>query len=236
MRLLPTLASLFAVSTLPLAAAAADGSICRGVDAPSVTVTVESTAPVRDLSRGSRELGAVPGRGVPPAGVGRGRVLGLSIADITESHNVEVRVTSLSDGSYCGVVSGVTIRFGFTGRRVLVARELPEGSCAFGEVAAHEARHVAVDDDAAREYRAVLEDRLTREARSAPAVRLRDPRSVVEAQRGRVGQAIRRALDDFNRIRDRRQAEVDTAEEYRRVSGSCGGEIGRYFPDGSGRM
>jgi len=215
--------------------AAADASVCAREADPRISVELVSITPVVDVSRDSRRLTAVPGRGHVPAGAGGRRVLGLSTARLAESSRVDVHLSALSDGSYCATVSGVAATFGFDERRVFVASELPVGSCVFNEVRAHEMRHVRVDDEALLAFLPKVRERLLAETRAIPPARGRDQRSVVETQQQRVRAAMRSLIDEFSRERDRLQAEVDTAREYRRVTASCGGEVARYLRPG-GRM
>jgi len=233
----PALAPLIVVPVLLLSvpATAANASICAREADPGISVELMSVAPTRDLSRDSRRLTAVPGRGHVPAGAAGGRVLGLSTARLAESSRVDIHLSILSDGSFCATVSGVAAAFGFDQRRVFIANELPEGSCAFDEVLAHEMRHVRVDDEASRAFLPKVEARLRAEALAAPPLRSRDRRGVVEAQQRRVRAAMRSLLDEFSRERDRLQAAVDTTDEYKRVTASCGGEIAKLLPPG-GRM
>jgi hypothetical protein len=116
------------------------------------------------------------------------------------------------------------VSYGFSPMTVYVAREFPEGSCAFKEIYAHELRHVK----AYQEHLASIENELreTLTGRFATG----------EPWRGPLGQTqsrLQQELDErwlpyiqraINRAEEA-QALIDTPEEYARVTDSCNGEI-----------
>ncbi|UCV20810.1 hypothetical protein [Ferribacterium limneticum] len=118
----------------------------------------------------------------------------------------------------------ITLSFGFSPMTVYVAREFPEGTCAYKEIHEHEMRHV----EAYRTHIASIEKELTETLNA---------RFVTGAVwRGPVGQTasrLRQELDarwapyvqrQIKRV-DEAQAKIDTAEEYERVANACDGEI-----------
>ena len=120
----------------------------------------------------------------------------------------------------------ITLSFGFSPMTVYVAREFPEGTCAYKEIREHEMRHV----EAYQKHIASIEKELTESlnARFASGALWRGP----------VGQSaarLRQELDArwapyvqrlIKRV-DEAQAKIDTAEEYERVANACGGEISK---------
>ena len=109
---------------------------------------------------------------------------------------------------------------------VYVAREFPEGSCAYKEIHEHEMRHV----EAYQKHIASIEKELTEmlNARFATGAVWRGPV-------GQTASRLRQELDarwapyvqrQIKRV-DEAQAKIDTAEEYERVANACNGEISK---------
>jgi len=107
---------------------------------------------------------------------------------------------------------------------VYVAREFPPDGCAYREILQHEQRHVKTYLDHVAALAPELTETLQRRfATGAPA----------RAPVGQMRALLERELQErwlpfvqreMERVRSS-QALIDTPEEYRRVSESCGGEI-----------
>ena len=139
----------------------------------------------------------------------------------------------LPGGDVCGAPTTLSVTFGFQERRLYVARELPRESCIHGEVLKHEMKHIAVDEALLKEFIPHIQRRLDAVVERIGAVRRRTQKQAMAAIRQPIDAALKQAMQDFTRERDRRQKQVDSAEEYTRVSRSCGGELARYLPGAS---
>ncbi len=118
----------------------------------------------------------------------------------------------------------ITLTIGFSPMTVYVAKEFPEGSCAYQEIYAHEQRHV-------KTYQAHL---ASMEISLGETLRRRF--ATGRPWRGEQGEARAQLLREiqerwtpyvqreFTRG-DAAQALLDTPEEYERVASSCDGEI-----------
>ncbi|WP_051340222.1 hypothetical protein [Azospirillum halopraeferens] len=215
------------------AVAQADG--CPAFERPQVSVSLTNAPLRRDFTRTIQQLARIPGRAPGPAGSGSGHILGLAHAVFQQTYDIAVSYGQLGDGAYCGALASVSVTFGTQERVVYVARELPRGSCIHREVLDHEMQHVAVDDALMEEYLAIIRRRVAAVAAQTGTVRSRSRQQVMTTLRRPIDAEMRTILDEFTRERDRRQAGVDTVDEYERVSRSCGGELGKYVT-GQGRM
>ncbi len=210
--------------------AAAQSNGCSGFP-PTKLVFDSVLAPIqRDDGRTIAQLTRLPGRTPGPAGSAGGHVLGLTLARYGEQSQVSALFRAMGDGTYCASASTVTISFGFQQRIVHVASEIPVNSCLHGEVLAHEMRHVAVDEALLREMMPMIRIRLDQVLEGMAPVRSRSQAQAMAAIRRPLESAMRRIMQEFGRERDRRQAQVDTVEEYERVSRVCNGEARNYLP------
>lgn len=210
--------------------AAAQGMDCGAFPPVALSLDIAVAPLQRNDGLGIAQLGRLPGRSPGPAGAARGHVLGLTQARYGEQSQVSALFQRLPDGSYCASASKLEVSFGYQERTVFIARELPAGSCVHGEVLAHEMRHVAVDEALLREFAPLIRRRLDEAvARMAP-VRSRSQQQAMAAVRRPLEQAMRAVMQEFGRERDRRQARIDTVEEYARIREVCDGEVNKYLP------
>ncbi|WP_148219211.1 hypothetical protein [Azospirillum sp. B510] len=209
---------------------AAQSNGCAGF--PQAKLNLDGVlAPIqRDDGLTIAQLTRLPGRTPGPAGAANSHVLGLTQARYGEQSQVSAQVKAMGDGTYCAAASVLAISFGFQQRIVHVAREIPASSCLFGEVLAHEMRHVVVDEALLAEMMPQIRGRLEQVTAEMAPVRSRSQSQAMAAIRRPLESAMRRIMQDFGRERDRRQAQVDTAEEYERVSRVCNGEARNYLP------
>ncbi|AWU93377.1 hypothetical protein [Azospirillum ramasamyi] len=219
------------LAALPTASpAAAQSNGCSGF--PTTKLVLDSVlAPIqRDDAPTIAQLTRLPGRTPGPAGSAGGHVLGLTQARYGEQSQISALFKQMGDGTYCAAASTVTISFGFQQRIVHVASEIPANSCLHGEVLAHEMRHVAVDEALLREMMPQIRSSLEQVVDGMAPVRSRSQAQAMAAIRRPLESAMRRIMREFGRERDRRQAQVDTVEEYERVSRICNGEARNYLP------
>jgi hypothetical protein len=154
------------------------------------------------------------------------QVLGLTRGNATVGFTSNTPSIADRTGRWECASPQITLTYGFSPITVYVAREFPEGSCAYKEIHAHEMRHV----EAYRSHLASIEKELTEQLTA---------RFVTGAVwRGPVGQTaarLRQELDarwvpfvqrQIKRV-DEAQGKIDTAEEYERVTKTCDGEIAK---------
>ncbi|WP_085557176.1 hypothetical protein [Azospirillum agricola] len=208
----------------------AQGLSCPVFPPASVSFDITLAPLQRNDGLAIAQLTRLPGRTSGPAGSARGHVLGLTQARYGEQSQVSALFQRLPDGSYCASANVLTVSFGFQQRVVHVARELPPGSCIHGEVLAHEMRHVAVDEALLREFAPVIRQRLDEAVARLAPVRSRSQQQAMASVRRPLEAAMRTAMQEFGRERDRRQAQVDTVEEYARIRQVCNGEVAKYLP------
>lgn len=217
-------------------AAAQSGPACPRFGPIEVKVEFEVAPLKRDNNRSLSQLAAIPGRAPGPAGASHGHILGLTHARYGEQSQLGALFQPMADGTYCGAAKSLTVTFGFQERIVYVARELPQGTCIHAEVLNHEMKHVATDEGLLREFGPTVRRRLEAALSQQRPVRARTREQAMSAVRRPVDATLRQLMQEFGAERERRQARVDTAAEYERVTKSCNGEVMRYIPKGKGRV
>lgn len=213
MRILATLLGM--LISLPVIA---DG--CVQLPKPSVTikrltenVTVNTRYSVKSLNNLSAALA--------PAS---NHVLGLTRGNA--SVEFKTNTPSLIDraGRWECTSPQITLIYGFSPVTIYVAKEFPEGSCAYKEIYEHEMRHLKAYQAHIVGIEKELQEVLT--SRFQTGAPWRAP----------VGQTAAKLQQEFNerwvpyvqsvikRV-DEAQAQIDTPEEYERVASACDGEI-----------
>jgi hypothetical protein len=149
------------------------------------------------------------------------RTMGLTTAVFGQSTDIELHVLGDRRGSRaCGTPS-VRVELSMQPVVVFIAREVAERPCERDATLAHEMKHVEV-------FREVLEQATTeleREFPEAIGAELRRAANAEELQQRLilgVRDYLAQFMKDWQRALDARQAEVDSPEEYARVSAACG--------------
>lgn len=153
-------------------------------------------------------------------------VLGLTLGKALVNARVATQLLRDPTGRWECATHQVSIEIGYQPITLYVGREFPERSCAFKTVYQHELRHAQTYRDHARtiapEIEAALRERFIG---NAPA---RGPSGTTQAR-------IQNELNDrwlpyIRRLMaavESKHREIDTAEEYEKVSLACDGEIKR---------
>ncbi|MGB4062343.1 MAG: hypothetical protein WBK19_00785 [Azonexus sp.] len=154
------------------------------------------------------------------------QVLGLTRGNATVSFASSTPSITDPTGRWECASPQITLTFGFSPMTVYVAREFPEGTCAYKEIREHEMRHV----EAYQKHIASIEKELTESLNARFATG--------SVWRGPVGQTAARLRQELDarwapyvqrqiKLVDEAQAKIDTAEEYERVANACDGEISK---------
>jgi len=139
----------------------------------------------------------------------------------------EISAQTLPNGAVCAQITTLEMRYGFAETTVYIANELEEGSCGFQEVLAHEHKHVATDIDVMEQTLPQLNILASGILNHLGAIKV----SSVEEANNYYSNALNRQMDElsasFSATHDAQQSQVDTPEEYKRISTSCNNEISR---------
>ena len=152
------------------------------------------------------------------------QVLGLTRGNAKVSFSINSPTIVDRTGRWECSSPQITVSYGLSPVTVYVAREFPEGSCAYKEIYEHEMRHVKAYREHIVNIEKVLSDALT--ARFSTGNPWRGPAGQTQAQ---LQQELNErwtpfVLREFNRV-EAAHAMIDTPEEYERVANACDGEV-----------
>lgn len=144
---------------------------------------------------------------------------------VLEFHVPMVVRTEHEGMSGCAFVQHVDVTVGYRNVTVFIANEIPQGTCAFDEIMAHEQKHIDVNRQILDEFVPLIEERFK------AYLRLNGVQQVENADYARkiITDKLKSIMEDVTGQMEteniRRQREVDSVEEYTRLSKVCQGEL-----------
>ena len=196
--------------------------------APVVVVDLQVTQPGVEHGRLRRELKQFDISTVSPYGVGQQvHVNGLMRGAISLATQSAIAWQRSAFGDQnCFWFDHITVALKLS-PTIYVAHEIPEQSCLYNEVLMHEQRHFNTDAQIARDLQYTLKSEidamLARTGVLGPfSSQMQD--STRNEMMQRLSQVINGVNDRMKAERTRRQALIDTMQEYERVARACPGE------------
>lgn len=204
-----------APATAPAAPPAGAPVACPARDA-RIRLAIVDPPPVIDSTVSSAALQARTGR-VASAG---SHHLGLTTSSVEWQSELNATYRQGPNGQICAVPAQVVLTLVQQEHRVELAAELPVEGCLWRAVLAHERRHVAVNKRTLRQAAAEA-----RAAAEAWALAARARGATVEEAMTSLQAGLRRAIEpslaSMAAARGRAHQQIDSAEEYRRLSSIC---------------
>ena len=214
--------------TLPSTLVGARAQPVCSAPPPQVTLTPTFAEPVLDTTLDLAALQRLPRSGTPSPR-DSSHLLGLTSYEAVGSFTVDYATPPLRapGGPLCGAAQAVQLRLGFEHVVVHIAREVAADRCLYDAVYAHESRHVQVDRDMLAQYARWFETTMRTQVRLIGAVRGDSLDAIAAIIQKRIQTAFNAAFQSFQQELARRQRQVDSPAEYRRLSVVCGGAGGR---------
>ncbi|GEM_PF-802814 len=224
--------TLFVLAVLVLAigapgpSARAYAADCPSFEEPKINVQPIYTTPHYNDTLGLKELRIMSGQPDSTYAGLHNLPVGLTASSlrIDSSFEVTIRTTS-QDPMACAQISRFDLEFGFDDTTVYLARELPFHSCGYETVLEHESRHVAADQYLLASYLPQLPALLADTIRRAGVIRAASPETAEEHLNNVMRNYLRDMSASIASVRDKLQRQIDSPEEYKRISRSCNGEI-----------
>lgn len=151
--------------------------------------------------------------------------LGLTRYSPIMSVNVASKVMNLPDGLTCALIDHIDVTVGYQNVTVYIANEIPQNSCGFQEVMAHEMKHVGVNKSLLEEYKPIIENKLKDYLKFNSVFREPNPDYAISLAHDKLYEILNATAEDFYSENGRRQHLVDTPQEYRRISATCNGQL-----------
>lgn len=134
-------------------------------------------------------------------------------------------IRQMRDGNFCSIVQHVDARIGYRDSVVYVAREFPQGSCAFNHVLEHEAKHIAVNRQLLEEFSRIAQSRLTQFMQQYGATRVASAAHAEQQLQRNINVILQEISTEMLAENQRRQQIIDSPQEYARNDTACNGAI-----------
>ncbi len=152
-------------------------------------------------------------------------VAGLTEYEMRASFDMRFEPREVGFGRYCLDPVRVSPKVDVVKHLVYIASELERGSCEYDVVYAHEGEHVKVNQGMEADIRAALDDLVNDVVGKVSAMfplSADNVPSAIKRLLSEYGRDFKRRLRDIDRRRREEQRQIDTPEEYQRLSLACG--------------
>lgn len=194
---------------------------------PIVLYETEYQPPSLDASKSAAELGSIARAASPKSAERYEHVLGISLAEIVRGGSVKTASMEAAPRFFCTWPTLLTIRLGYSGRTIYVAREAAEDACIEEAIRKHETSHATLDEDLLEQFR----------SRAIEAIRpyyermVAQPSSSHSSGEARLKEQLDGVFEElfqsFATERSTAQAEIDSPDEIQRVTQACEGKVGQ---------
>lgn len=224
-----------ALAALPLPARATAYYECPAYSPPAINVVPVYDEPSFDTSMGIRSIYEMAQGANYKSSSSREFPVGLTASTQQLNTSFEVSTQTMPNGIVCAQITSLEVTYGFTDTVVYIAHEFERGSCGYQEVLEHELRHVSVDQAIMDEYLPQLQTMVEGIVDNLGPTKVRS----VEEANNYYETSLNRQMNQLNAslaaTHGQKQAQVDTPEEYRRISKVCDGEIAHLVGEVMGR-
>jgi hypothetical protein len=188
-----------------------------------VTVTPRFDEPTYDYSK---NIGDIMARASDTHhSIRESLTLGLTQYEPMLSIRAPLITVQSSNGLACAHIEHVDVTVGYQNVVVFIANEIPEGSCGFNEVMAHEQKHINVNRQILEKYTPRIESELGDYVKSNGYFQETDPDYAVKLLKEKFQDIIESIMKDMTAENHERQQAVDSPAEYARISRSCNGQL-----------
>ena len=153
--------------------------------------------------------------------------LGLTRYEPTIGLSLPIVGIALPSKLVCAHVEKVDIDISYGQVTVFVANEIPQGSCGFREIMAHEQKHIDVNRQVLNEYAPRIKASVKNYIQSRGVFREQTAEYAESVLNQDLNNLIHTELAAMAAENSRRQMLVDSHDEYLRITNSCNGEIAR---------
>lgn len=146
---------------------------------------------------------------------------GLTLADNSYHLKTATKIYDLGRGRYCAVLTQANLFIGFKDIDVYVSNKYPQGSCEYNSILNHENTHVSIFRDTLYNHSSGIERALRQNAPKIGAVYLRSANGAANKIQQLLDAKIRPLFTRLDQDLSKRNARIDTKENYRREQSLC---------------
>lgn len=210
----------FTSAATPCLAAGLEDAHCILVPSPRASVDITVKGPIENWSQSFKALAHVDNGGKGSADRRNGVAFGFTWSEIAfEVAPFNGTLMQTADGMSCMWATSVPVKVSWT-IHVDFASEMRHDGCVEKAVQAHEAKHVALDRSLAAMLKTRIETALAHQARFS--ILATTPAVGQQKLQSDLAQLVEVTIQSFLTERNRKQAEIDSTQEYARVTGLCG--------------
>ncbi|MFZ4762402.1 MAG: hypothetical protein ACOYK8_06280 [Alphaproteobacteria bacterium] len=221
------IALFLAVAWLFLLSNTANASSCPKMGQPTVDLNIEDSYPRFNYNKSIAELSHSRVDSRAAQAMSQGKIGGLTVGNVKLSQVTNFQISSFpEEKESCISISRVLITISLDST-VHVAKDYPKGSCLHQEIYNHELKHVEADRIVVRKFagqiRQAAEKQVIRTGVIGPfSSMLTDANR--QALFTKVDQQVQEAAEQMFTIRDKMQQDIDSPQEYLRISMACHGK------------
>lgn len=214
---------LFAVSPCMAEDAIETYNACMSNPDIAVHVTPRFDAPSYDFHVGIGDIVAMSSD--MHHAIHEGLTLGLTRYEPVIAINAPIVGVRRSDGTSCTHVEHVDVSVGYENVVVYVARDIPQDSCGFHEIMAHEQKHINVNMRILQKYVPRIETELHAYLQTNGINKDADVELAMKDIKARLHEIVASILENVSHQNELLQQDVDSPEEYARITASCDGQL-----------
>jgi hypothetical protein len=154
-----------------------------------------------------------------------GLTLGVTRYNPFIEFRIALEEVTRNDKFECAYVHHVDVDFGYKDVVVYIASEIPEDSCGFNEIMAHEQKHIDVNKAILDEYAPRIERELKDYLKMNGVFKQVKEDYARAVMHEKLQQLLNNIAEEMGSDNQRRQQAIDTRAEYERVSADCGGQL-----------
>lgn len=152
--------------------------------------------------------------------------LGITRYEPMLEFHVPIVVHEPRNGAACAYVQHVDVTIGYRNVTVFIANEIPRPGCGFDETMAHEQKHIAVNREILQKFVPLIEERFKSYLKLNGVLQVQNAKYAQQVISERLQSIIEDMIGQMGQENIREQREVDSAEEYNRLSHVCNGDLG----------
>lgn len=154
--------------------------------------------------------------------------MGLSKTSLTQNIKLNY-LTEKTNFQECTQLKKIDIILGLKNRIVYVAKEIPQNTCFFNEVLNHEKKHVQADEYALQINENYIKKSMQTALLNKATIVGMDEKTARKKISDYITQISNHLFENVNIYRDKLQANIDSPEEYKKLSKVCNGQGQKYI-------